>query len=78
MALAGQGTLLEALQAGIAARLAVLDDPDATGTGQSSMGLLGVSAGVLTETLAGHLVYEITVRGAQGGPLTPLADQLEP
>jgi hypothetical protein len=27
-------------------------------------------------TLAGHLVHEITVRGAQGGPLTPLADQL--
>ena len=32
--------------------------------------------GVLAETLAGHLVHEITVRGAQGGPLTPLADQL--
>ena len=32
--------------------------------------------GVLAQTLAGHLVHEITVRGAQGGPLTPLADQL--
>jgi hypothetical protein len=74
--LAGQKTLLEALQAGIAARLAVLDDPDATGTGQSSMELLGVPAGALAETLAGHLVHEITVRGAQGGPLTPLANQL--
>ena len=74
--LAGQKTLLEALQAGIAARLAVLDDPDATGTGQSSMELLGVPAGALAETLPGHLVHEITVRGAQGGPLTPLADQL--
>jgi hypothetical protein len=65
--LAGQATLLEALQAGIAARLAVLDDPDATGTGQSSMELLGVAGAVLAETLAGHLIHEITVRGAQGG-----------
>ena len=76
VALAGQGTLLEALQAGIAARVAVLDDPAATGTGRSSMELLGVPGGVLAQTLAGHLVHEITVRGAQGGPLTPLADQL--
>jgi Tetratricopeptide repeat len=75
VALAGRATLLEALQAGIAARLAVLDDPDVTGTGQSSMELLGVHGGVLAETLAGHLVHEITVRGARGGPLTPLADQ---
>ncbi len=76
VALAGQGTLLEALQAGIADRVAVLDDPAATGTGQSSMELLGVPGGVLAQTLAGHLVHEITVRGAQGGPLTPLAAQL--
>jgi len=76
VALAGQGTLLEALQAGIADRVAVLDDPAATGTGQSSMELLGVPGGVLARTLAGHLVHEITVRGAQGGPLTPLATQL--
>jgi hypothetical protein len=74
--LARRKTLLEALQAGIAARLAVLDDPDATGTGQSSMELLGIPAGALAETLAGHLVHEITVGGAQGGPLTPLANQL--
>jgi hypothetical protein len=74
--LIAQGTLLEAMQAGITATLAVLDDPEATGTGQSSMELLGVPAGVLAETLAGHLVHEIMVRGAQGGPLTPLADQL--
>jgi Tetratricopeptide repeat len=75
VALAGQGTLLEALQAGIAARVAVLDDPDATGTAQSAMEL-GVPGRVLAQTLAGYLVHEITVRGAQGGPLTPLADQL--
>jgi Tetratricopeptide repeat len=40
------------------------------------MELLGVPAGALAETLPGHLVHEITVRGAQGGPLTPLANQL--
>jgi hypothetical protein len=40
------------------------------------MELLGVPGGVLAQTLAGHLVHEITVRGAQGGPLTPLAAQL--
>jgi Tetratricopeptide repeat len=76
VALAGQATLLEALQAGIAARLTVLDDPDITGTGQSSMELLGVPGGVLAETLAGHLMREIMVRGSGGGPLAPLADQL--
>jgi hypothetical protein len=76
VALAGQTTLLEAMQAGLAARLAVLDDPVFAGTGQSSAELLGVPGGVLSETLAGHLVREIMVRGAQGGPLAPLADQL--
>ena len=76
VALSGQATLLEALQAGIATRLAGVYDPDATGTGRSSMALRGVPSGPLAETLAGHLVHEITARGAQGGPLTPLADQL--
>ncbi len=72
-ALAGQGTLLEALQAGIAAKLAVLDDPGLTGTGQSSAEGLGVSGKVLAEALAGHLIQEIMLRGSAGGPL---ADQL--
>ena len=76
VALAGQATLLEALQVGIATRLAGVYDPDATGTGRSSMALRGVPSGPLAETLAGHLVHEITARGARGGPLTPLADQL--
>jgi hypothetical protein len=35
-----------------------------------------VQGGVLAETLAGHLVREIMARGSQGGPLAPLADQL--
>ena len=76
VALAGQGTLLEALQAGITAQVAVLDHPDATGTGQSPAQLPGLPPGVLAQTLAGYLVREIVVRGAQGGPLAPLADQL--
>ena len=54
----------------------MLDDPDITGAGQSSAELPGVQGGVLAETLAGHLVREIMVRGSQGGPLAPLADQL--
>ena len=75
-AVAGQQTLLEALQAGIAGKLAVLDDPRITGIGQSSAKLSAVPGGVLAEMLAGHLVREIMVRGSGGGPLAPLADQL--
>ena len=74
--LAGSVTMLEGLQAGIASQLAVLDDADRTGTGQSSAEVLGVSAAVLAEKLTGHLVREIMFRGSGGGPLTPLADQL--
>ena len=40
--LAGHATVLEALQAGIAGRLAVLDDASLTGAGQSSAAVLGV------------------------------------
>jgi hypothetical protein len=76
VALAGQATLLQALQAGIAANLAVLDDASLTGTGWSSAKVLGVAGGVLAETLAGHLMREIMFRGSGGGPLAPLADQL--
>ena len=73
--LAGPITLLEGLQAGIAGQLAVLDDVGLTGTGQSSAELVGVPGTVLADRLTGHLVREIIVRGS-GGPLTPLADQL--
>jgi len=76
VALAGQGTFLEALQAGIAAKLAVLDDPGLTGTGQSSAEGLGVSGSVLAEALVAHLIQEIMLRGSADGPLAPLADQL--
>jgi Tetratricopeptide repeat len=74
--LTGQATLLEGLQAGIAQKLAPLDDPGLTGTGQSSAELLGVPGAVLAERLAGHLVREVMLRGSRGGPLAPLAGQL--
>ena len=74
--LAGPVTLLEELQAGIARQLAVLYDAGLTGTGQSSADVLGVPGTVLAERLTGHLVREIMFRGSAGGPLTPLADQL--
>jgi DNA-binding GntR family transcriptional regulator len=74
--LARQGTVLGALQAGIAAQLAVLDDARLTGTGQSSAEVLGTAGAVVAATLTGHLVREIVTRGARGGPLFPLASQL--
>jgi hypothetical protein len=73
---AGSVTLLEGLQAAIAGQLAVLDDAGLTGTGQSSADVLGVPGTVLADKLTGHLVREIMLRGSRGGPLTPLADQL--
>jgi hypothetical protein len=74
--LRGHQTLLEALQTGVAGQLAVLDDPGLTGTGMSSAQVLGVATEDLAAGLAGHLVREIIVRGSQGGPLEPLAAQL--
>ena len=74
--LAGQATLLEALHAGIAEKLAVLDDVSLTGTGQSSADVLGVQGSVVAEKLAGHLVREVILRGSRGGPLAPMAGQL--
>ncbi len=74
--LAAQATLLEALQAGITRQLAVLDDASLTGTGQSSADILGVAGTVVAQKLTGHLVQEIVARGSRGGPLAPLADQL--
>jgi Subtilase family len=73
---AGQATLLEALQAGVAEQLAPLDDPSLTGTGSSSAEVLGIPATELAEKLNDHLLQQIKVQGASGGPLTPLADQL--
>jgi tetratricopeptide (TPR) repeat protein len=74
--LARHTTVLEAMQAGISGQLAVLKDADLTGTGQSPAEVLGVAVSALAEKLAGHLVREILMRGARGGPLFPLASQL--
>jgi hypothetical protein len=74
--MAERATLLEALQAGIAGQLAPLGDAALTGTGISSAELLGVSATMLAEKLTSHVAREIVVRGAGGGPLAPLANQL--
>ena len=72
-----QATLLEAMQAAIAGQLAVLDDASLTGsTGQSSADVLGVSGTELAAKLTGHLLQEVVARGSRGGPLGPLANQL--
>lgn len=73
---AGQLTVLEALQAGVADRLAVLGDAGITDTGRSSADVLGVDVTQLTEALTRHLLQEIIYRGAAGGALAPLAGQL--
>ncbi len=72
----GHATLLQALQAGVAAQVSPLGDANLTGTGSSSAELLGVSAAALNEKLIGHLLREVVSRGARGGPLEPLAGQL--
>lgn len=74
--LEGHATVLEALQAGIAAQLAVLDDASLTGTEQSSADVLGVPGTVVAEKLTSYLLQEIVTRGSRGGPLFPLASQL--
>lgn len=74
--LAEHATLLQGLQAGVAARLAVLGDAEITGTGESSAGPLGISVPALTDLLVRQLLRELVAGGASGGPLASLADQL--
>ena len=50
--------------------------PTLTGIGQSSADVLGVPGTTLAARLTGHVVREIMFRGSRGGPLKPLADQL--
>ena len=69
-------TLLSELCARIDSQLAVLDDAERTGTGRSSASYLGVSGADLAERLSARLTAEILRAGAAGGPLAPLADQL--
>ena len=71
-----QTMMLQALQEGIAEQLRVLDDASLTGTGQSSAELLGVPGTVVAQKLTGRLLWEIVARGSRGGPLEPLANQL--
>ena len=56
--------------------MAVLDDASRTGTGRSSVELLGLSGEAVAQALAACLLGEIVLRGSGGGPLAPLADQL--
>ena len=74
--LAGSVTMLEVLRAGVARQLAAADDAGGAAAGHSPAEVLGVPGAVLAEKLTGHLVREIMLRGSGGGPLTPLADQL--
>ena len=74
--LADDATTLEAIQAGIAAQLAPLDDAELTETGRSSAEVIGIAVPALTQKLTRNLVREIVTRGSRDGPLAPLADQL--
>jgi hypothetical protein len=69
-------TLLETIQAGIAGQLAPLGDTSLTGIGRSSAELLGVPITALAEMLTRSLLREVAIRGASGGSLAPLANQL--
>jgi hypothetical protein len=69
-------TMLDALQTGIGGQLAVLDDATLTDQHQSSAEVLGVPGTVLAKTLITYLVREIITRASRGGPLAPLAAQM--
>ncbi len=70
-------TVLEALRAGVAIQLAVLEDGDiTTEPGLSSADALGIPAAVIAETLTTYVLKEIIVAGSRGGALFPLASQL--
>jgi TPR repeat protein len=69
-------TVLKALYAGMATRLSALGDPTVTGTGVSSAQALGVPVELLTQTLIKEVLEQIRMRALGGGPLEPLARQL--
>ena len=69
-------TASEALETSIGAQLAVLDDVSMTGVGQSAADSLDVTTVELTENLYGHLCQQIVFLGSRGGPLEPLANEL--
>ncbi len=71
-----QATVLEALQVAIGGQLKVLDKPGLTATLKSLTGMRDVSAAVVAQKLTASLLREIVARGSRGGPLEPLANQL--
>jgi tetratricopeptide (TPR) repeat protein len=75
-ALLARRTVLESLQASVAAQLAVLDDAGLTGTGMSSAAVLGLTGSGLAGLLTRHLVTQVVATGLRGGALGPLAAQL--
>lgn len=66
----------QALRAGIVRQITVLDDPELTGAGVSSSDVLGVAGTTIAATLADHFIRQIIDRSAGGGPLEPIASQL--
>ena len=69
-------TASQALEASIGAQLAILDDASMTGVSQSAADALEISTVELTEKLYGHLCQQIVFLGSRGGPLEPLANEL--
>jgi uncharacterized protein YjbI with pentapeptide repeats len=69
-------TVLERLYAGMADRLAILGDATITGRGISSAQALGVPLELLTQTLIEQVLEQIRTHALGGGPLEPLARQL--
>ncbi|HEV2375278.1 MAG TPA: tetratricopeptide repeat protein [Streptosporangiaceae bacterium] len=70
---ARHATLLEALDAGIAARILPIGE---ILHGDGAVRPVGISSLDVAQELSVQLVREIVLRGARGGPLKPLADQL--
>jgi hypothetical protein len=76
-AAAAGGTVLEVIQAGVVAQVAVLEDPCLTTVaGVSSAAAEGIADGVIAPLLIRRLLSEILASAAQGGPLAALAAQL--
>lgn len=71
-----RATLLQNLHSAVIERAAVLGDSDLTGVGVSSADLFGISAAAIGTRLSSHLINEIKRRASRGGPLGPLATQI--
>ena len=72
-----QATVLEALQVAIAEQLKLLDNPGLAASLESLTGMTGLSAAIMAQKLTAHLLREIVALGSRGGPLEPLANQLD-